>query len=316
MRHLSRKSRAGFTLLEVLLALAVGGILLGVVWTGLDMFWKYSEAGRETSDQLQVARAVFLALQRDLRSASQPDEAATTTSTSQTPTTTSAQSSGTGTGGNTSTSSSTTGSTSTTDSTTTATTPTTPVPPLLVGDSQSLIFQGVIPQPLEHASQVAQMTGGVTPPRRDLQWIGWSITGKLPSNLATAAPVPPPPVPDQTDGVLPLLRWQNDLAGDSTALGPTAASILPVPPEPVPEVRRFLLHYYDGVKWYDTWDSDLMAGLPIAIEVEIEISSAAALDLSRQQARNYRPTNIQTRTFKTVIPFPLKTSARQYPESS
>lgn len=319
MRRRTLSSRSAFTLLEVLLALALGGILIAAIWTGLGMFWKYSEAGRETSDQLQIARAVFVAFQRDLRAATQPDAAANATnatSSTTSPTTTATSMSATSATNSTNTNSSTSSSSNSTSgsSNTTSATPTVPIPPLLVGDSQSLVFQAVVPQPLEQATQTATVTGAAPPPRRDLQWIGWSATGKLPVNLATQAVIPPPPAMEQSDGLTHLLRWQNDLTSDATSGGATAASVLPVPPEPIPEVRRFLLHYYDGIKWYDNWDSDLMSGLPIAVEIEIEVASSVAINAERESARKYKPQAAQTRTFKTMIPLPLKTSARQYPE--
>lgn len=43
-----------------------------------------------------------------------------------------------------------------------------------------------------------------------------------------------------------------------------------------PEVVAIHFAYYDGTSWYDTWDSGAMSGLPLAVEIQIELAAPQA----------------------------------------
>lgn len=300
MKRLPR--RRGFTLLEVILALALATVLLAAVWASLDLFYRYSDAGREEADQLQVARAVFQALERDLRSAVQPPETAVAPPSAGS----SADDSITG-----STQSSTTDSSS---STTSSSETPPPLPLVFVGDQESFVLQSLLPQSLEQAS-LAASASGATGYRRDLQWIGWSATGKLPTNLPSDAMIPPPPPQEEIDDRPQVIRWQTDVVGNSQESGSSSPSF-PIPPEVIPEILRFHVRYYDGLEWAETWDSQIDGGLPLAVEIEVDIASYAEIEAVRESKRQFRPRDPEFKTHKTVIPLPIATSVRAPSSSS
>ena len=300
--------RSGFTLLEVLLALALASVLLTAVWASLDLFYRYSDAGREEADRLQVTRALFQALDRDLRSAIQPPETPpTTAATSSTNDSSSTSSQSTTGGSTTSTSSSSSASGGTGSSGSSSSTPP-PNPIVFIGDAEAFIFQSLLPQSLEQASLAAAATGS-SGFRRDLQWVGWSATGKLPTNLPSGTSLPPPPLQEEIDGRPQVVRWQTDVLGDSSEASAPPPSF-PIPPEVVPELLRFHLRYFDGAEWVEKWDSQLDKGLPLAVEIEVDIASYAEVEAVRESKRQFRPRDAEFKTHKTVIPLPVKTGVR------
>lgn len=60
--------RRAFTLLEVMLALALTAVLMLAVWAAVDLHWKFAETGREEMERAQLARAIFKKMQTDIRS--------------------------------------------------------------------------------------------------------------------------------------------------------------------------------------------------------------------------------------------------------
>lgn len=306
----------GFTLLEVILALALGSILLAAVWSSLELFWRYSDAGREESDQLQISRAVFQAIERDLRSTIPLPPAASSSTTGSSSTTSgnsttgnsSATSSSGGTSGNTSGTTSSTGDTSS-SSTTTSTAVSAVSPIHFVGDDAAFVCQSLLPQSLEQASLAASMQGAPAF-RRDLQWVGWSASGKLPANTPTGSPVPPPPTLEEVDGRPQVVRWQMDVLGDQSNPNQQPESF-PVPPEVIPELLRLRFRYFDGIEWLETWDSDLAGGLPYAVEIEIDVASTAEIEAVREARRQHRPRDAAFKTHKIVISLPMNSIVRQ-----
>lgn len=306
MKCLSR--RRGFTLLEVILALALATVLLAAVWASLDLFYRYSDAGREQADQLQVARAIFQALERDLRSAIQPPEVPVT------PPPTGASSNDSSSGSSQSSTTSNSSSTTSGTSSSSSATETPPQPLVFVGDPESFVLQSLLPQSLEQAS-LTPSASGATGYRRDLQWIGWSATGKLPTNIPSDVTIPPPPPQDEIDGRPQVIRWQTDVVGNSQESAPPPASF-PIPPEVIPELLRFHVRYFDGLEWADTWDSQIEGGLPLAVEIEVDIASYAEVEAVRESKRQFRPRDAEFKTHKTVIPLPIATSVRAPSASS
>lgn len=65
VRCVSEKRR-GFTLLEVLLALAIGMLILFAVYSAIDTQFKFAENGRETITQATLARSLTARLSSDL----------------------------------------------------------------------------------------------------------------------------------------------------------------------------------------------------------------------------------------------------------
>ena len=62
------RSRNGFTLLEVVIALGLLLFLMTLVYTALDSYWTLSSKGQREMQQSQLARAIFDRISLDLRS--------------------------------------------------------------------------------------------------------------------------------------------------------------------------------------------------------------------------------------------------------
>lgn len=60
--------RRGFTLFEVVVALALSVLLLAGIYAGMDLYWRFSTTGQEEVERAQIARAVLRQIETDLRS--------------------------------------------------------------------------------------------------------------------------------------------------------------------------------------------------------------------------------------------------------
>jgi hypothetical protein len=63
-----RVDRAAFTLLELMLALGLTATLLTVVYSALELHWRFSTLGQVEVERAQIARAVFTKMSADIRS--------------------------------------------------------------------------------------------------------------------------------------------------------------------------------------------------------------------------------------------------------
>lgn len=64
----SPRKSAGFTLLEVILAMGLTSLLLAAIYSALDLYWKYTTIGQQQVQRAQIARAVFQKITHDLHS--------------------------------------------------------------------------------------------------------------------------------------------------------------------------------------------------------------------------------------------------------
>jgi len=66
--HIKRihTNRRGLTLIEVLLATALASVLLGVVWTSMDVYQRMQQKGSERSAELRLLRGLYAQLRDDL----------------------------------------------------------------------------------------------------------------------------------------------------------------------------------------------------------------------------------------------------------
>lgn len=64
---MQRPQRSGFTLIEVIAALAIGAILLAAVYSTLEIMLKQIRVGKEAVQSLQVIRGTAIKLQTDIR---------------------------------------------------------------------------------------------------------------------------------------------------------------------------------------------------------------------------------------------------------
>jgi hypothetical protein len=264
-------SRPAFTLGEVLVALSLSMILIGAVYSALDLYGTYSTAGRDDADRQQLVRVIVSRIDRDLRSAVYRDpppateDADSTSSTGGTTAagSTAAGSTATGTSGSTDASSS-----STSTSSTNLVTVTDPLEqssgstPGLFGSANTLLVHSSRP-----SAEVAYLPFNEAAGSRagDMLSVGYFVVGEgggsLGSNVVAGTGLA------RLAGDRLSMMFADE-GGDSSALG-SAVELL------APEVNSLEFRYFDGVAWTTEWDSLAMGGLPLCVEVQFAVTMSA-----------------------------------------
>ena len=160
-------SPAGFTLLEVLLAVALSAVVLGLVATAIDLHLRLLDYNRTNIEQSQLARTILTHIADDLHSAIPYPTSGTTTS----------DSGGTSVGGSGSTTVSTSASTSTAATANTMGGPSSS--PGLYGDNQQMYFDfsRLNKSTLILAGTAAQATSGTVNPVGDVKTVLYAVGG-------------------------------------------------------------------------------------------------------------------------------------------
>ena len=287
-KRLRGSARTGFTLLEVLAALALSTVLIAAVYSGLDLCYRYSSAGREEVERAQIARAVLRQMERDLRGVvyhAPAEDSSSSSSSSTTSSTTGSSTTGT-TGTSGSSSSSSTGSSTSTTTTTTTEDAAVSSGSGLFGNSNTLMLHVSHPtRDLAFGSLDAvhaQSRGS------DLMtvayFVGGSGTGAL-QNLV------------KTPG---LLRMQGERLAMSLADQQSNLNALAGQSESLAtEVLAVQFRYFDGFDWRNDWDSTLFGGVPKAVEITIELPPPV------EKTGGTRSTEQATVKASTVVALPL-----------
>ncbi|MCS7237652.1 MAG: hypothetical protein NZ899_05200 [Thermoguttaceae bacterium] len=100
-------------------------------------------------------------------------------------------------------------------------------------------------------------------------------------------------------------RAAGALASEQNVLDQKVRSVGPL----APEVVWLEFWYFDGIQWYDSWDSEAQGGLPVAIEVIIgldmsrspAVANAAATELAGSEPVLNEPQTL----YRTVIYLPV-----------
>jgi hypothetical protein len=270
-------ARSAYTLLEVLIATAVGVLLMGALYMAINVQIRYTEIGREVVEQAQLVRAVFARIDSDIRLSLGPPLPSSSSSSSSSGS--SSSSSGSGTSGSGSSSSTTgTSGTSTTGS----------------GSSTGS----------NSSSSSSAAPGGNGPVQfnlwvqGDTNWVMLYIS-RVPRELN---PIPGSDNADQQMVVSDLRRVSYWLAGGDSPSGlarqeitavtsPDAISNVPpnIPDDDptvvlmAPEVKSLTFSYWDGTTWQDTWDGtqpgpdgNTPVGPPLAIAVTLGIAPSGS----------------------------------------
>lgn len=284
------RSRGAFTLLELLLSLALTVVLLGVLFTALDLYWRFSLSGQEEVTRSQIARAVFNRMSHDIRSTiyrKKPAAAASSdSSTSTSDGTGTSSTSGTGTGtqqsGNSQSNAASGGtgqgsnqnagqSGSTSGSQSTSQTPTEPM--LLTdaytgsalgifGDADSIVMHVLRP---DRRSRGTADVAGNPYSSSDLKSVSYFLGGST-SSIAVMF--------GTSSGSSGLTRTSADrlslsMAGTNTDLVTAASKTEQL----APEIESISFSYFDGAEWLTAWDSEVEGRLPNAIGVAITFKS-------------------------------------------
>ncbi len=282
-----RPRRAAFTLLEVVLATAIGVLLMAAVYVALDMQLRHVQAGRDVVEQNLVARSLLSRMTSDIschlgptipnqnqgNSSGGGGAAGSTGGSSSSPTPgTSSSTTGSSTGSSTS-STSTTSSTTSSTATTSSSAINSPNGPVqfnlwVQGDNTHLaLYVSRVPREAylsitDPANPNAQQV--VSDLRRITYWLAGS-----------------------GDSALGLARQEIKLATSDDALNAIppndgsdeAAQVI------AEEIKSLEFSYFDGMQWQTSWDGTTTAsdgvtpiGPPMAIKITIGVAAAKTND--------------------------------------
>ncbi|QDU52792.1 prepilin-type N-terminal cleavage/methylation domain-containing protein [Gimesia panareensis] len=283
------RSRFGFTLLEVILAIGLTSLLLAAIYAALDLYWKYTTLGHKQVEQAQIARAVFQKISHDLNcvtyrldTAEEDTENSDSSSTSDTETeeTTTIE----------------VQVTSTDDAYTSGNIG-------VYGDSQSLVLH--TSRPARQPLLVSQnSTPGTTASvRSDLLSVSYFLAVAGAGGLQGAAGDQFRNTSGSADDVQGLSRLEGDRL--SMSMADQSADLQQLASQSVllaPEISSLQFQYFDGSDWLDLWDSTEYGTVPQAIKVTIGFRSDEQLtDLipANEKINGY------TNTYSMVIALPL-----------
>jgi type II secretory pathway component PulJ len=253
MLNESRSSRrAGLTLLEVLLAAGLGLILVSAIYAALDQAWRLNIQGRTELERNQVARAVLRQIEIDLRATMFESQAAATVTDDSS--------------GDSSSSGSSSGSTSGSST-------------VVAGETEdewtgSLGIRGTANElwiDISHVSRELEFQPDFTSIRQsDLQTVAYFLSDSLAvSSAAADAGAQASPIALQDNDGVGLVRSSGERSV-LRSLNETSDSILPGPMQMLaPEIEMIVFRYFDGLTWYEEWDSSTAGSLPRAVEVTI-----------------------------------------------
>jgi len=283
MRDVTR--RAGFTLLELLIAIGLTSILMVALFSAMDIYFKLQLDSHEEITRLQISRTLLRQMTRDVQSivfvkkqtvGDEADTVEPATGTTGAPTkeqNAPAASSATG-GFN--------GSTSTSVTATTAPTPASDTTAAmltytngLVGSANELLLY--ISRPDSNLAYVDAQSLTTTDERTgDLMIIRYlvadtsagGLSGLIGKRLAGTK-----------TGAIGLVRITGDLFGMSSAVqSGKSEEFTAVDSIDAIEVSQLAFQYYDGAEWQETWDSTTQNSLPVAIEIIMTLRNPVAED--------------------------------------
>lgn len=283
-------SRSGFTLLELLLSLAIGVILLGAVYVAVVNQVEMTQAGRRTIEEAMLARNLLRIVSFDIAGHVPPVLPAASTSSSSSPATSGSNASA----------------QTAASSQTTTTTP--PFNLGVQGDQNNLILsictlpkEGLDPEILQSGAPLM----GISDQRVIMYWLA----------------------PGDVAGGGGLARYEIKTVSSPDLL---AQAVLPpnVPDEQsrviAKEVKSLTFSYFDGSAWVDTWDGTQPGqdgvtpmGPPKLIKVTIGIASPNLRAMTHTEAAEE---SVKTYTRTVLIPtangLNVATSASAYEQGN
>jgi prepilin-type N-terminal cleavage/methylation domain-containing protein len=285
--------RGGFTLLEVLVALTLAGLLIGAVYSGLSLYWRYSTAGQVEVEQAQLARALLRRIELDVRGVMYAPPAPASSSSSSSQGTSSGSSGPSGSTGNTSGATGTSpasvgsgtassgaagGSSGSGSDSSTSTTTTSPDDAYamattgLYGNATTLLLNVSRPMREQKATSLA-LAGNQQTRISDLATVVYSLSGSGTGSLQGAASAPG------------LARLESDrLAFNMADQQSNTAAMASQTEILASEVIALRFQYYDGFMWRADWDSNLFGGLPKAVDVEVGLRPVASGSRAQRQS--------------------------------
>ena len=280
------RSRRGYTLLEVLLAMAIAVLLLGGLYTAMNIQLHHAESGREVVQQATLARALLSRIRQDIAAATNlPDASRYRLQSTQNNSQGGGGSGQSGAAGNTGTAGN-AGGTST------------PASGAAGGTTTGNSSTNNSSTNNNSSTSNPSTTGGLTAADGTMVTWVYGIQGdsatlnlfvsKLPEVLAAGALTGDMQAPLVSD-LRRVSYWMadatNGLARQEVKVE-TAQDIANLPPNVsddgtikyTPEVRNIQFSYFDGTNWQDSWDSTTLGadgltpiGPPRAVAVQIDV---------------------------------------------
>lgn len=283
--------RTGFTLLEVLLSLAIAVLLLSAMYVAVNTHVRLSEAAREVTEHGTLARMVFARISGDILASLGPTPPDRSQSAAGTGGTTAGG--GTGTGG-------VTGATGTTPAGGTTTPAAGAATTSLNGSVQfNLGVQGTADRLTLYVSRIPRdsrflpepMRGEIEPVSSDLRRVTYWLAGGTDAPFGLARQVVRLVTSDDQMSAVP-----PDVADESTYVL-------------AEEVRGLSFSYFDGTSWRDSWDGtqpgadgSTPTGPPLAIAITIELAGGRVEGMTAETG---------TKRYRHVVPIPTANGATQ-----
>jgi len=264
-RHHHRQA-AGFTLLELLLALGLTVTLLTAVYAALELHWRSSTLGQIEAERAQIARALLTRMSSDIRSVVYRAPSAGTSSSSSSSSTGSSMTDSSG--------------TSSTDDTSSTVLPGFDDPADayaadttgIYGDSRTLVLHVLRPERPGRTLPDGTVTTSTGADRRTVAWFVADGRGVL-QQLATVL------LPASSSGANQSLSSLSNqglvrLSGDRLTLNQSEqqaelAAAMSQVEALAQEIESVSFEYHDGAEWVTDWDSEVAGGLPYAIGLTI-----------------------------------------------
>lgn len=272
----TRRSTAGFTLLEVLLAMLLVSFVLVALMMAIDSQFRVVEATRSRVEEAQLARVLLHRIADDLRCIVAKAESDTIASTS----------TGSSTGSSSESSNDTSGiEDSETQSGNRATTEVgqfsessvSAAAPGLIGGGDWVQFDVCrLPRPDQWERLLEASDAGMAPGQLfGLKTVAYYLAAgdHVLGETATLG--------SQQSGGLARLEaaWgsQSDSSAVEFAGAPTISAVDQQNVEPIaPEVTELGFRYFDGAEWLESWDSPESGQLPVAVEITLVLRSLNA----------------------------------------
>ena len=254
---LPRRRPGGFTLLEVLLALALLAILLGSVLSAVRWYGELATLGRDQVQRQRVLAALERKLRQDLQSVLLPELDSTNPGPSAQQATGEEEAP------------------SAEDQSTLANITGQEAIWGLVGDATSLVL--VVRRPVQELLLTVDTASEETAPLLgDLRLVGYLVAGTQGDELGALVAQQAAQNQGATQPAAGFARWELPWAqGQQMLQQQDLASVAASAQVLAPEVTAVAFRYFDGSQWLESWDSSAQGALPLAVEVTLWLVPAA-----------------------------------------
>lgn len=289
----ARRQNTAFTLLEVILAMALTALVLMVLNMAVDLHLRLLDSGRTKVEEARLAREILRIIARDLRGAvpynsnntnkNSSDTSASSTGSNTSSTSTSLTQTSTNSSSQSTSATDGTDTTDTEDRTSDLTDAAPQSAPGLYGNAYQLqVDVSRLSRVDQYVAVANQFDGMINADQvSDVKNISYFVI-----NNGTA---PALPAANGTTTQSGLIRREIGRASGVFAAQQGQLSTTTDNPEPfAPEVESIQFQYSDGTQWLDAWDSVSYGSLPVAVEITIAITPQHPRDIANPQADIYR----------------------------